>query len=231
MVILASFANGFNLFSNLLRPTVVAPESVRSRKWVQPGLIHKRPQAATAQVASLLAEPAPYLCTSSLRVDPEQDVVATSWQCVCQGKQEGLQYMQPIHASRLVEHEVDRPSTRCCYACNQAMRPNMWRTWCLLSWSQAMNPDREISSSGDHFKISLDVGLLEKVRIAKSGLGSRPGSTKNCEPLALVCLGWDSEGLYLLVGDCNSLSKSRLLTPHSLLFQVTSSELVEVAGD
>ncbi|KAF2532108.1 hypothetical protein F2Q70_00029037 [Brassica cretica] len=35
MVILASFANGFNLFSNLLRPTVVAPELVRSRKWVQ----------------------------------------------------------------------------------------------------------------------------------------------------------------------------------------------------
>ena len=47
------------------------------------------------------------------------------------------------------------------------------------------------------------------------------------EPLALDCLGWDSEGLYLLVGDCNSLSNARLLTPHSLLFQVTSSELVE----
>ncbi|WZY94155.1 hypothetical protein YC2023_066484 [Brassica napus] len=31
----ASFANGFNLFSNLLRPTVVALELVRSRKWVQ----------------------------------------------------------------------------------------------------------------------------------------------------------------------------------------------------
>ncbi|KAF3549275.1 hypothetical protein DY000_02006325 [Brassica cretica] len=30
----------------------------------------------------------------------------------------------------------------------------------------------------------------------KSGLGSRPRSTKNCEPLALDCLGWDSEGLY-----------------------------------
>ena len=50
------------------------------------------------------------------------------------------------------------------------------------------------------------------------------------EPLSLDCLGWDSEGLYLLVGDCNSLSNARLLTPHSLLFQVTSSELVEVAG-
>ncbi|KAF3490094.1 hypothetical protein F2Q69_00052464 [Brassica cretica] len=63
------------------------------------------------------------------------------------------------------------------------------------------------------------------------------------EPLALDCLGWDSEGLYLLVGDCNSLSNARLLTPHSLLFSgeplaldclgwdsVTSSELVEVAG-
>ncbi|KAF3584693.1 hypothetical protein F2Q69_00028168 [Brassica cretica] len=50
------------------------------------------------------------------------------------------------------------------------------------------------------------------------------------EPLALDCLGWDSEGLYLLVGDCNSLSNARLLTPHSLLFQVTSIELVEVAG-
>ena len=50
------------------------------------------------------------------------------------------------------------------------------------------------------------------------------------EPLTLDCLGWDSEGLYLLVGDCNSLSNARLLTPHSLLFQVTSSELVEAAG-
>ncbi|KAF2610256.1 hypothetical protein F2Q70_00011154 [Brassica cretica] len=38
------------------------------------------------------------------------------------------------------------------------------------------------------------------------------------EPLALDFLGWDSEGLYLLVGDCNSLSNARLLTPHSLLF-------------
>ncbi|KAF2610742.1 hypothetical protein F2Q70_00011678 [Brassica cretica] len=80
----------------------------------------------------------------------------------------------------------------------------------------------------------MDVGLLEKVGKGfgsqKSGLGSRPRSTKNCEPLALDCLGWDSEGLYLLVGDCNSLSNARLLTPHSLLFQVTSSELVEVAG-
>ncbi|KAF2601770.1 hypothetical protein F2Q70_00025983 [Brassica cretica] len=47
------------------------------------------------------------------------------------------------------------------------------------------------------------------------------------EPLPLDCLGWDSEGLNLLAGDCNSLSNARLLTPHSLLFQVTSSELVE----
>ncbi|KAF2610658.1 hypothetical protein F2Q70_00012178 [Brassica cretica] len=42
---------------------------------------------------------------------------------------------------------------------------------------------REISSSVDQFKISLDVGLLEKVeegfRSQKSGLGSRPRSTKN----------------------------------------------------
>ncbi|KAF3567618.1 hypothetical protein DY000_02015817 [Brassica cretica] len=50
------------------------------------------------------------------------------------------------------------------------------------------------------------------------------------EPLAFDCLGWDSKGLYLLVGDCNSLSNARLLTPHSLLFQVTSSELAGVAG-
>ncbi|KAF3545375.1 hypothetical protein DY000_02007085 [Brassica cretica] len=118
-------------------------------------------------------------------------------------------------------------------------------------------------SSGDQFKTSLDVGLLEKVEKGfgsqKSGLGSRPRSTKNLtrrtvgcravtrrtvgrgrlkvpssglcgEPLALDCLGWDSEGLYLLFGDCNSLSNARLLTPHSLLFQVTSSKLVEVAG-
>ncbi|KAF3524902.1 hypothetical protein F2Q69_00046000 [Brassica cretica] len=128
-------------------------------------------------------------------------------------------------------HEVERPSTRCCDTCDQAMRPDMWRTWCLLAWIQAMIPD---SSSGDHFKISPDVGLLVKVGQGfgseKSVLGSRPRSTKNCEPLALDCLGWDSEGLYLLVGDCNSLSNARLLTPHSLLFQVTSSELVEVTG-
>ncbi|KAF3506206.1 hypothetical protein F2Q69_00009985 [Brassica cretica] len=57
-----------------------------------------------------------------------------------------------------------------------------------------------------------------------------PSSGLCGEPLALVCLGWDSEGLYLLVGDSNSLSNARLLTPHSLLFQVTSSKLVEVAG-
>jgi len=50
------------------------------------------------------------------------------------------------------------------------------------------------------------------------------------EPLAFDCFGWDSEGLYLLVGDCNSLSNARLLTPHSLLFHVTSSELVKVPG-
>ncbi|KAF3497268.1 hypothetical protein DY000_02053910 [Brassica cretica] len=64
--------------------------------------------------------------------------------------------------------------------------------------------------------------------------GSKAGRSKagwaTGELLALDCLGWDSEGLYLLVGDCNSLSNARLLTPHSLLFQVTSSELVEVAG-
>ena len=47
------------------------------------------------------------------------------------------------------------------------------------------------------------------------------------EPIALDCLGWDSEGLYLLVGDCNSLSNARLLT--RCCFQVTSSELVEGA--
>ena len=45
-----------------------------------------------------------------------QDVVASSWEYVCQGKHEVLQYMKPVHASRHVEHEVDRPSTRCCDA-------------------------------------------------------------------------------------------------------------------
>ena len=58
-----------------IRPQIHGPCSfnftAHFSSW-QPGLIHKRPQAATAQVASLLAEPAPYLCTSSLRVDPEQ---------------------------------------------------------------------------------------------------------------------------------------------------------------
>ncbi|KAF2576423.1 hypothetical protein F2Q70_00003902 [Brassica cretica] len=57
-----------------------------------------------------------------------------------------------------------------------------------------------------------------------------PSSGLYGEPLAFDCLGWDSKGLYLLVGDCNSLSNARLLTPHSLLFQVTSSELAGVAG-
>ncbi|KAF3552627.1 hypothetical protein DY000_02007631 [Brassica cretica] len=57
-----------------------------------------------------------------------------------------------------------------------------------------------------------------------------PSSGLCGEPFALDCLGWDSERLYLLVGDCNSLSNARLLTPHSLLFHVTSSELVKVAG-
>ena len=51
------------------------------------------------------------------------------------------------------------------------------------------------------------------------------------EHFALYCLGWDSEGLYLLVGDCNLLSNARLLTPQLLFFfQVTSSELAEVTG-
>ncbi|KAF3532923.1 hypothetical protein DY000_02040896 [Brassica cretica] len=56
-------------------------------------------------------------------------------------------------------------------------------------------------------------------------LDTPPGSPKNCpearggsvrvqnrligEPLALDCLGWDSEGLYLLDGDSNSLSNIR----------------------
>ncbi|KAF2551377.1 hypothetical protein F2Q68_00035648 [Brassica cretica] len=71
-----------------------------------------------------------------------QDVVASSWEYVCQGKHMVLQYMKPVHASRHVEHEVDRPSTRCCDACDQTMRLDMWRTWCLLAWSQAMHPDR-----------------------------------------------------------------------------------------
>ncbi|KAF2580022.1 hypothetical protein F2Q68_00005043 [Brassica cretica] len=71
----------------------------------------------------------------------------------------------------------------------------------------------------------------ESVRIAEVGFGVKATvNQKNCEPLALDCLGWDSVGLYLLVGDCNWLSNARLLTPHLLLFQVTSSELVEVAG-
>ncbi|KAF2551874.1 hypothetical protein F2Q68_00033616 [Brassica cretica] len=87
----------------------------------------------------------------------------------------------------------------------------------------------------------------------KSDLGSRPQSTKNLtrrtvgcravtrrtvgrgwlevpssglcgEPLALDCLGWDSEGLYMLVGDCNSLSNARLLTPHSSLVVVSGDQ-------
>ncbi|KAF2588864.1 hypothetical protein F2Q70_00040575 [Brassica cretica] len=52
-----------------------------------------------------------------------------------------MQYMQPVHARRHVEHEVDQPSTRCSDACDRAMRPDMWRTWCLLAWSQTMHPD------------------------------------------------------------------------------------------
>ncbi|KAF3593907.1 hypothetical protein DY000_02020948 [Brassica cretica] len=52
-------------------------------------------------------------------------------------------------------------------------------------------------------------------RVREESLASIGPSRK---PLALDCLGWDSEGLYLLVGDCNSLSNARLLTLHSLLF-------------
>ncbi|KAF2576429.1 hypothetical protein F2Q70_00003904 [Brassica cretica] len=162
-----------------------------------------------------------------------QDVVASSWEYVCQGKHMVLQYMKPVHASRHVEHEVDRPSTRCCDACDQTMRLDMWRTWCLLAWSQAMHPDstwrRFCSSEERSFLVETSsrpvwtwvyLRRSRKGSSQKSGLGSKPRSTKNCEPLALDCLGWD----------CNSLSNARLLTPHSLLFQVTSSELVEVAG-
>ncbi|KAG2247481.1 hypothetical protein Bca52824_087109 [Brassica carinata] len=76
------------------------------------------------------------------------DVVASSWEYVCQGKHEVLQYMKPVHASRPVEHEVDRPTTR------------------------------EISSSGDQFKISLDVGLLEKV---EKGFGSQKSGSRYLE--------------------------------------------------
>ncbi|KAF3512893.1 hypothetical protein F2Q69_00006861 [Brassica cretica] len=65
--------------------------------------------------------------------------------------------------------------------------------------------------------------------------GTGPGKFRSEEPGFLLvgiqrpvsCLG---EGLYLLVGDCNSLSNARFLTSHSLLFQVTSSKLVDVAG-
>ncbi|KAF3528353.1 hypothetical protein DY000_02039476 [Brassica cretica] len=106
------------------------------------------------------------------------DVVASSWEYVCQGKHEVLQYMKPVHASRPVEHEVDRPTTRCCDACDQAMQTDMWRTWCLLTWSLAIHPDREISSSGDQFKTSLDVGLLEKV---EKGFGSQKSGSRYLE--------------------------------------------------
>uniref|UniRef100_A0A0D2ZQ60 Uncharacterized protein n=1 Tax=Brassica oleracea var. oleracea TaxID=109376 RepID=A0A0D2ZQ60_BRAOL len=164
-----------------------------------------------------------------------QDVVASSWEYVCQGKNEVLQYMKPVHASRHVEHEVDRPSTRCCDACDQAMRLDMWRTWCLLAWSQAMHTD---SWEGRERVLIAEVGFGVKAtgnqKLDQKDSGMSRGDPKDCglrsvesEPLALECLGWDSEGLYLLVGDCNSLSNARLLAPHSLLFQMTSSELVE----
>ncbi|KAF3551547.1 hypothetical protein DY000_02006026 [Brassica cretica] len=67
-----------------------------------------------------------------------QDVVASSWQCVCQGKQEVLQYMKPVHASRHVEHEVERPSTRCCDACNRSMRPAMCEMVCRPACTSVM---------------------------------------------------------------------------------------------
>ncbi|KAF3561895.1 hypothetical protein DY000_02014282 [Brassica cretica] len=105
----------------------------------------------------------------------------------------------------------------------------------------------QLTSAHDRLALSTNVHKLLQLRSPLFLLNRRPifallhfGLIRNKygrwygppvrEPLALVCLGWDSKGLYLLVGDCNSLSKSRLLTPHSLLFQVTSSELVEVAG-
>ncbi|KAF3550469.1 hypothetical protein DY000_02007591 [Brassica cretica] len=71
--------------------------------------------------------------------------------------------------------------------------------------------------------------LLVGIQRPVSCLGSG-GIQYLSEPLALDGLGCDSEGLYLLVGDCNSMSNARFLTSHSLLFQVNSSKLVEVAG-
>ncbi|KAF2609093.1 hypothetical protein F2Q68_00044066 [Brassica cretica] len=231
----------------------------------------------------------------------KQDVVASSWEYLCQGKDEVLQYMKPVHASRQVEHEVDRPSTRCCDACDQAMRPDMWMdvvspcmepdhasrqvegvvslcitwrrfcsseersvlvetssrpvwTWVYLRrsrkgsdrrsrvWGQGHGQPKTLANA----ECLDDIAKLWIVSVASDLV---PGGFKEIpysldredsdrrghglwlsEHLALDCLGWDSEGLYLLVRDCNSLSNARLLTTHSLLFQVTSSELVEVAG-
>ncbi|KAF3559127.1 hypothetical protein F2Q69_00013259 [Brassica cretica] len=92
---------------------------------------------------------------------------------------------------------------------------------------------KTIPHSGGHTKFSEGERLnFNKGQRSNKGKGRGFGGQANHrgEPLALDCLGWDSEGLYLLVGDCNSLSNARLLTPLSLLFQVTSSELVEAAG-
>ncbi|KAF2607845.1 hypothetical protein F2Q68_00046033 [Brassica cretica] len=103
--------------------------------------------------------------------------------CVCVGKQEVLQYMQATcmhfshaaghlyvvvsscmrlrHAASHVEHEV-----------SPHMRPEPCKG------THGLPHGLEISSSGDQFKTSLDVGLLEKV---DKGFGSQKSGSRYLE--------------------------------------------------
>ncbi|KAF2603209.1 hypothetical protein F2Q70_00025618 [Brassica cretica] len=171
-----------------------------------------------------------------------------------------------------MNHEVERPSARCRDACNRSMRPAMcemvsrpactsvmqqaiW-TWIAhdpLSFEHIHNTSKSVqnvrekgkkeSSSSDRFRAFkavfensysadfesspgegsryLEVGSWQEAGVPLLGSWIMAGGRVTSSELVEVagdCLGWDSEGLYLLVGDCNSLSNARLLTPHSLLF-------------
>ncbi|KAF2603333.1 hypothetical protein F2Q70_00027751 [Brassica cretica] len=128
-------------------------------------------------------------------------------------------------------------SRRCCSTCNLYMQVDMWSTrWNGQPRGVAMHANEACGQPCVRWCV--DLHALQScswpsgrgcVILHETETCSQPCGARG-EPLALDCLGWDSEGLYLLVGDCNSLSNARLLTPHSLLFQVTSSKLVEVAG-
>ena len=88
-----------------------------------------------------------------------QNVVSTVQQSECLQKLEVWPCMKQEHANWHVEHEVDRPSTRCLRACNWSMmidmcvlvwrlpctpgmHPEMWEEVCRPAWGWDMQPAR-----------------------------------------------------------------------------------------